>query len=101
MDIEQLKLVIETVKSVSGDAQAVAIWWLILDKLLPVVAWLIVGYGVFKTATKIINAISAADHNEVMIKELRDVLYPNGSGYVCGSNYKYMVKRAKELAEKN
>lgn len=30
MDIEQLKLIIETVKSVSGDAATVAYWWIIL-----------------------------------------------------------------------
>ena len=64
MDIEQLKLVIETVKSVSGDAQAVAIWWLVLDKLLPVIAWLIVGCGVFKIATK----ISSFDRHKFRLK---------------------------------
>lgn len=101
MDIEQLKLVIETVKSVSGDAQAVAIWWLVLDKLLPIIAWLIVGCGVFKIATKIINAIATESNNEDRLKELCDILYPSGSGYVCDHNYKKMVVRARELAEKN
>lgn len=101
MDIEQLKLVIETVKSVSGDAQSVAIWWLILDKLVPVVAWLLVGLGIYSAVNKLINAVKDDSDNERRIKELRDILHPNGSGYVCSSDYEIMLKKIRKINVSN
>lgn len=43
MDIEQLKLILETVQAVSGQAQSVAIWWVVISQALPAVLWFIFG----------------------------------------------------------
>lgn len=43
MDIEQLKLVLETVQAVSGQAQSAAIWWVVISQALPAVLWFIFG----------------------------------------------------------
>jgi hypothetical protein len=96
MDIEQLKLVIEAVKSVSGDAQAVAIWWLVLDKLLPVIAWLLVGAGVFNVVCKIIKEISKAQEDTIRLIELKNIMCPNDSRYpfISNENWDAMKKLA-------
>ncbi len=97
MDIEQLKLIIETVKSVSGDAQSVAIWWLILDKLVPVIVWLLVGVGIYKVCNKIINEIRNESDNERRMNELRDILCPGCGGYICNRDYQKMLAKIREL----
>ena len=96
MDIEQLKLVIETVKSVSGDAQAVAIWWLVLDKLLPVIAWLIVGCGAFKLLSRLILNINS--HKDMC--DIRDMLGIGISGPLMEVERKQVLAKIRELSKK-
>lgn len=77
MDIEQLKLILETVNGVSGDAQVVAILWLVFDKLLPIIAWVGVFYMLcVKVANPLINAV----FDESAIKRFRDELGTGSSG---------------------
>jgi len=96
MDIEQLKLVIETVKSVSGDAQSVAIAWLLLDKLLPVIAWLIAGFGVFKLATRLLlNLNSYKD-----MCDIRDMLGIGVPGHITERERSEVLAKIKDLAKK-
>ena len=40
MDIENLKLILETVNGVSGDVQTVAILWIVVDKIIPAACWM-------------------------------------------------------------
>jgi hypothetical protein len=96
MDIEQLKLVIETVKSVSGDAQTVAITWLLLDKLLPVIAWLIAGFGAFKlTARLLLNFNSHKD-----MCDIRDMLGIGVPGHLMDCERNKILAKIRELAKK-
>jgi hypothetical protein len=50
MQIEELKLVIETIKSLSGDATTAFIWWMVFD---------IVKYTLFTAALITVTAIIA------------------------------------------
>lgn len=60
MSIEELKLVLEVVKSVSDGALAVAVTWLILNTVLPTLAWLLVGLGAYKLAEKVFPYVGHA-----------------------------------------
>ena len=100
MDIEQLKLVIETVKSVSGDAQAVAIWWLVLDKLLPIIAWLIVAAGVYKIISVFGHKVILEKECEETLKILRDALGV-GYGYLSQDERNRLIKKVIELNAKD
>lgn len=96
MDIEQLKLVIETVKSVSGDAQTVAIVWLLLDKLLPVIAWLVVGVGAFKLLSRLILNINS--HKDMC--DIRDMLGIGVPGHLMDCERSKVLAKIRELAKK-
>lgn len=100
MDIEQLKLVIETVKSVSGDAQAVAIWWLVLDKLLPIIAWLIVAALAYKIISVLVHKVLLEKECEETLKILRDTL-GCGYGYLSQEERNRIVKKVIELNAKD
>ena len=100
MDIEQLKLVIETVRSVSGDAQAVAIWWLVLDKLLPIIAWLIVAALAYNIIYIVVHKVILEKDCEETLKILRDTL-GIGHGYLSQEERNMLVKKVIELNAKD
>lgn len=82
MDIEQLKLIIESVGVISADARDVAIVWVIADKVLPAIVWLVSIPAVvfaFKSCARIFisNSIDTPDG-----RTLRDELGVGCSGYV-------------------
>ena len=56
MDIEQLKLILETVRGISGDAQLVAVCWIIIDKLLPMLCWMTVFFTLIANTPRIIQS---------------------------------------------
>lgn len=90
MDIEQLKLVLETVGNVSGDAQTVAVWWLILDKFIPSVVILAISYGVYSLVLKIVRTC----HNEKDLIEIRDSLG------IVGSDWYLRDSEIKQIKQK-
>jgi hypothetical protein len=40
MNIEELTLVMDTLRQLGGDGKEAFIWWLMFDKVLPIIAWL-------------------------------------------------------------
>lgn len=61
MDIEQLKLVLETIKGLGDSAQSVAIWYFVLDyglSLLKHLAWLT---AIVLVVQRIVCAVNFAD----------------------------------------
>ena len=96
MEIENLKLILETVKGVSGNAQMVAIWWLILDKLIPVVAIVFVSSLALWKIPIVILSLSRC-HNAMV--EFRDLLRL-GSGYFGGDELNRTINKIRELIRK-
>lgn len=77
MDIEQLKLVLETLQSVSHDAGSLAVLWLwlkfgggMLHTVLISIAVFGAGFFIYKG----IMAASGAEGSEAFLKEMRDAL---------------------------
>lgn len=74
MNIEELKLILDTVRGVSGDIQVFAIWWLLLTELVPPLAWLTGFWMVFRWLHRWVEALNTESLNEQVLKELRDHL---------------------------
>ena len=94
MDIENLKLILETVKGVSGNAQTVAILWIVLDKVLPNIVGLIVFVGLLWKIPIFVHSIIRP---VVLFKSFRDALGIGRSGYLMESDIDDTAKKIMEL----
>lgn len=61
MNIEELKLVLATVATVTDDAKTVAIWYIVASYGLPFIANCLVGFAIYGVARLIIGAITASN----------------------------------------
>lgn len=79
MDIEQLKLITETLSSLGAEAKTVAIWWMVLDKVLPLIATVTSIWLVGTISVRVIIACSSADR---AMRQLRDLLRTGPGGHL-------------------
>ena len=61
MNIEELKLVLATVATVTDDAKTVAIWYIVASYGLPFIANCLVGLAIYNVARLIVGAITATN----------------------------------------
>jgi hypothetical protein len=80
MNIEELKLILETIRSLSGDASTAAYWYFGLEFSKFVLAWLVCA-GVVLTFVKTIAISNGLGVDEAFMRECRDAL---GTGYRGG-----------------
>ena len=73
MNIEELKLVLDTIKSLSGDASGAAYWYFGLEFAKFVLGWF-VGAGVALTTIKTVAKASGIGADEAFMRECRDAL---------------------------
>jgi hypothetical protein len=73
MSIEELKIVLETIRSLSGDASTAAYWYFGLEFAKFVLGWL-VGAGVVLTFLKTVAAANGVGSDELFIRACRDLL---------------------------
>ena len=73
MNIEELKLILETIRSLSGDASTAAYWYFGLEFAKFVLGWL-VGAGVVLAIARTIVTLSGAGLDEAFMRECRDAL---------------------------
>ena len=100
MDIEHLKLILETVSSVSGDAAAIAISYIVFENILPFVGWMLFLFMVYKFGVMLINKIPNTD-DESFFKEMRDTLRTGTSGALADHEKSATINKLKELAYKS
>ena len=93
MDIEQLKLILELVKGVSGDAQTVAIAWILVSHVLPYIFWGIFGTFSVITVSKLIVNLNENENDYEFFKECRMELN-TGSGGALTADEKRRTKKA-------
>lgn len=74
MNLEELKLILDTVRGISGDVQVVAILWLVLTELLPTMTGLTAFWLFFRFARAVVNDALAGNRSEAALKDLRDLL---------------------------
>lgn len=96
MDIEQLKLVVEAISQLGIQGKEAFIWWLLFDKLLPVICWLtslvIVGVGILK----LVRIFSG---NEQKLEALRDMLEVGSPGILTEEEFDSIVRKIRWLQE--
>lgn len=68
MDIEQLKIILETVSTVSGDAATIAISYIVFDTVIPFIGWMVFLFLVYKVAVKIIDGIPLVSEDDFLQK---------------------------------
>ena len=73
MNIEELKLVLETIRSLSGNASTAAYWYFGLEFAKFVLGWL-VGAGVVLTFLKTVAVSNGLGVDEAFMRECRDAL---------------------------
>lgn len=104
MDIEQLKLVLETLQSVGHDAASLAVLWMWLKfgaSVLNVVFW---GAVVFAVVFAIIRAImigTGAERTDEFLREMRGLLNTGTSGYMTDSERDRTLALLRRLAEEH
>lgn len=70
MDIEQLKLLIDAAKAISGDASTVVYWWIILKISTVILTDLLVFVAVMLTVWCAYRVLSTASHSVTEIQAL-------------------------------
>ena len=101
MDLEQLKLILETVKGITDDATSVAIWYFVLSIGLKFLAQLVCWAGIFGSIYMIATVFKSNNDDEVWLRELRDDLLPDSGGWVDSTDRKKMRRIITELRMKH
>jgi len=83
MNIEELKLVLDTVAAVTDDAKTVAIWYIVASYGLPFIANCLIGLALYGIGRLIVGAFISADQ---WTKHGKNVAKAWGGE---GSNYSY------------
>lgn len=96
MNIEELKLILETIQTISGDAQTFAAWWLIADKVLPLLLFVVVVALIYRIAIRVCLDVELTD----VMKGWRDQLGIGGS-YFCSKDRAATIKKISELVANN
>ena len=81
MNIEELKSILETVRSLSGDASTAAYWYFGLEFAKFVIGWL-VGAGVVLTLFKTLATTNGVGVDEAFMRECRNALGTGCRGYL-------------------
>ena len=81
MNIEELKLILETIRSLSGDASSAAYWYFGLEFAKFVLGWLVGAWLAF-TIIKTVAKASGIGADEAFMRECRDALGTGMRGYL-------------------
>lgn len=102
MDINDLKLIIDAVKTVSGDAQSVAVWWIIADKIAPIIGWLLTACGIVYLVRKIIitsERTSIAESCETDMKIIGNLLKTHTGHWLTKEEREATINAVRNLAK--
>jgi len=92
MNIEELKLVLETIRSLTGDATSAAYWYFGLEFAKFVLGWF-VGAGVVLTLIKTVANAAGVGADEAFMRECRDALHTG-----CRGNLDEVEREATQQA---
>ena len=94
MKTEQLKMIFGYMESMGETGKEVFIWWLAIDKALPVVGWLLTLVGIMWIADRIIMSINASSK----IRTLRDLLGVGCRGRLTETELNDTLDKAIKIA---
>lgn len=96
MDIDQLKLILETVTSLGAEGKSAFIWWLVLDKGIPALIWAGFFTIFYRVAMAALTSIRAV--NEFC--NFRDRLGTGTHGVLSNAELSRTVEAIARLIEK-
>ena len=95
MDTEQLKMILETLRTMGAAGHDAFVWWLLLDKALPVLAWLLTFCGLVWLAWCLIQRVGVNGAGE----QVRDALGVGSPGPMLPSEARETLRRVREMME--
>ena len=91
MNIEELKLVLDTIRQLSGDASTAAYAYFGLEFAKFVIGWAVGAWVVF-TAIKMVIKLNTDDQDETFMRECRDALRIGSRGHL-GATERFETQR--------
>ena len=96
MSTEQLQMILNAMQGLGLEGKEAFIWWLVLDKGLPVVGWLsglgLIGWCVLQVVSKSLYAT-------VLVDSICRELNTGRSDKVSAANVDKLLGRVRQLAE--
>ena len=99
MNIEELKLVLATVATVTDDAKTVAIWYIVASYGLPFIANCLVGLAFYGVARLIVGAFNASSEWGQHGRTVAKAWGGEGSSYSYERDGTYITKAVKAAME--
>jgi hypothetical protein len=104
MDIEQLKLVLETVQHTTDGAKSFGVWWIALHYCQKILEGIFIVACVWGVTWGIIKAITMSTNNSDdthRLQGLREMMRIGSAGIVTPSEYDQMRDKIRSLMEQN
>ena len=95
MNTEQLKMMLDAFAALGSSGKEAFIWWLALDKGLPVLGWLLTLLGLLWLARTILSMVSASSR----MAKLRDEMGIGSPGPVWGDEARDVIKQVHKLMQ--
>lgn len=94
MNTEELTLLMDTLRELGGDGKAAFIWWLVFDKLIPAIGWIIaICILVFGLGRPLISAFVSENY----LRSLRDRLGIGCPGHISAGELRELQQRIDRL----
>jgi len=94
MNSDELKLMTDTIQALGQNGQVAFVWWLVMDKLLPVLGWLATLWGVLRYLVTPLTYTAKCYRD---ISNFRDVLGIGSPGALSSSEHYQTIKKLTEL----
>lgn len=103
MYIDEIQVVMDAISTLGEAGKFAFIWWLIADKVLPVIGWLL-ALGVFaggglRIVRQVLEDRRRVDSNELTLRTLRDLLRIGSSGHVSEYVLGRILQRVTQLVK--
>lgn len=96
MNTEELTILMDTLRSLGADGKTAFIWWLVFDKLIPAIGWVIavcvMTFGLGRPAMSVFRC-------ENYLRDLRDRLGIGSPGYMTDSEMRLLKQHIDKLME--
>ena len=99
MNMDELKLITDTIQQLGDHGTTAFIWWIVVDKLIPAVLWAVGSCAFMYLCWRVTLVCAAANASVNAIYTLRRT-FGLGGGYMTSYEVDAVVERALELHRK-
>jgi hypothetical protein len=97
MNIENLKLILELIDGVAGDAKEIAIAYMVLDSALPFIGGMVVLAVAYKVATLVVDWLERESKTILPFQRWRDTLHIGSPGTLTPSEIREVTRIIDQL----